>query len=159
MTYRFNYASGSSYQVLNHEVAITLDELKGYIDQLLDNFDIDKVSDEHLYIIADLIGFPIDKETDPDFKRRSLRSAIDLYKAKGTVESVVILFYTLGLNVEVLPLWTPDYTDMVEIFPPYIVAETAELTGNNKYEPGLYDVTVINPDLQYHTVQNMFEYI
>ena len=155
--YKFDYSSASDADALTHQVAITLDEAKAFIDQLLNNFDVEACPVEHLNIIANILGYPIDREDDPDFVRKSLRSAISLYKTKGTEDAVKVFFYNLGFYVDVVPLWTPDVTENVEIFPPYLKAYLPTVTGN-PYKVGYYDVTVINPDNQFDTSTGAYQY-
>jgi phage tail-like protein len=149
MNYNFNTPANTDLKKLVNVAAYTLDELKAYIDQFVDNFDIERVDPKNISIISNLLGYPFSNETEIEFKRRLLRTAIDFYKAKGTADSIKILFYTLGLNVDVVPLWTADFKDFVEITPPYVQAEItlveADITGAYK------DVTIINPDEQLYT--------
>jgi phage tail P2-like protein len=159
MKYTFDYANATDASALTHEVAISLDEAKAFIDQLLNSFDIEACPVENLNIIANILGFPVNKEDDPDFMRRSLRNAIALYKAKGTADSVKVLFYNLGFYVDVVPLWTPDFTESVQIFPPYVKATISKITSGNPYKPGYYDITIINPDNQSDTSVGAFQYL
>ena len=148
MNYDFNKTASTDLGKLLNGVALTLDEIKSYIDLYIDNIDIERVPPENIDIPANLLGYPFSNETEAEFKRKLLRTAIDFYKAKGTAESVRILFYTLGLNVEVIPLWTPDFASYVNVDPPYIQAYfeiQGSPTGNYK------SVTVINPDEQFYT--------
>lgn len=158
--YKYDYANASDVDAITHEVAITLDEAKAFIDQLLLNFDVESCPVENLNIVANILGYPVDREDDPDFVRRSLKNAISLYKAKGTADSIKVLFYNLGFFVDVVPLWTPDFVEQVRIFPPYIKSTIAVVPPNgNPYLPGHYDVTVINPDEQFDTSAGAFQYI
>lgn len=157
MQYTFDYENSSDVKILTHEAALTLDEVKSFIDQLLNNLDLNNVKENNLDIIANLLGYPIDKENDPDFRRRSLKNAIDLYKSKGTEDSIKILFYNLGFNVSVVPLWTADYIDFVKLVPPYLKG-LIPLSVNN-YKPGYYDVTVFNPDNQLDTKSSSYQYL
>lgn len=148
MNYDFNKNASTDLGKLLNGVALTLDEIKAYIDLFIDNIDIERVAPENITIPANLLGYPFSNETEAEFKRKLLRTAIDFYKAKGTDQSVRILFYTLGLNVEVIPLWTPDFSAYVNVNPPYIQAYfniVGDPTGNYK------SVTVINPDEQLYT--------
>jgi hypothetical protein len=156
--YVFDYDRASDVSILTHEVAITLDTAKAYIDQLLNSFDIDACPVEHLNIIANLLGYPVDKEEDSDFVRRSLRNTINMYKAKGTEDSIKILFYNLGFNVEIFPQWTADFIERVKLSPPYIKV-FQQLVPKNAYKPGYNDVMVINPDRQYDTSTDAYQYL
>src|ERR1035437_9313023 len=138
---------------------ITINVHDNILDQLLNSFDIEACPVENLNIIANILGFPINKDDDPDFMRRSLRNAIALYKAKGTADSVKVLFYNLGFYVDVVPLWTPDFTESVQIFPPYVKATISKITSGNPYKPGYYDITIINPDNQSDTSVGAFQYL
>lgn len=150
----FDYKNASDVEALTHVMAVTLDDVKYEIDQLPDSLDLDFSKPEHLNIIADLLAYQIDKEDDPDFQRKQLRVAIDSYKTKGTVESVKVLFYTLGFNVEVIPLWTPTYVDYIPVYPPFISVSSSPATDI----PQTVDVIVINPDNQSDTKVNSYEY-
>lgn len=148
MNYDFNKKASTDLSKLLNTVALTLDELKAYVDQFVDNIDIERVDPKNIDIPAHLLGYPFSNETEPEFKRKLLRTAIDFYKAKGTAESIRILFYTLGLNVEVVPLWSADFVSYVDVTPPYIQFYYEMIgapTGNYN------DVTVINPDEQFYT--------
>ena len=132
--------------------AIALDEIKTWIDQLLDLTSIDYAKDEHLSVIAKLLGYPFTKEDDPDIQRKFLRSAIPFYKSKGTVECFKILFYNLGYQVEVLPLWTANLVTDQTVLPPYL-----KISAMSALSQGYYDVHVINPDLQLDIFLNGYE--
>jgi len=142
----FNNETATDLEKLNNVVAVSLDDIKAEIDQIVDNFDIDNVRPERLNIIGNMLGYKLGRETDPDFKRRSLKTAIDFYKSKGTPESIRILFFTLGFDVEVIPLWTADFQEQIEIAAPYIRVATPVL--KHVFAPGYYDVHVLNPDEQ-----------
>jgi|ERR1035438_307233 phage tail-like protein len=157
--FKFDSEHATDVAKLTNAVAITLDEAKSFIDQLLNSFDVEACPVENLNIIANILGYPIDKEDDPDFVRRSLRNAISLYKAKGTADSIKVLFYNLGFYVDVVPLWTPDFVESVQVFPPYIKATLAKINVGNSYNPGYYDVTVINPDEQFNTSVGGFQFV
>lgn len=148
MNYDFNKTASSDITKFLNGVALTLDEIKTDIDLFINNIDIEKVNPNNINIPANLLGYPFSNETEAEFKRKLLKTAIDFYKAKGTSESIRILFYTLGLNVEVVPLWTADITSYVDVTPPYIQAYfelKTNPTGNYK------NLSVINPDGQLHT--------
>ena len=158
--YTFDYANATDVQKLNQTVAVTLDEIKAWIDQILDNLNVDTCPVEHLNIIANLLGYPVNKEDDPDFVRRSLKSAISLYKSKGTEEAIKVIFYNLGFNVEVVPLWTPDFIEQVSVSPPYIEARVPTIPiGGIPYDVGYCDVTVMNPDEQTSTASGMYQFV
>lgn len=150
----FDYENSTDLEKFNNSVAATLDEIKLYIDKLVDTLDIDFCPKDKLYIIANLLGYELNREDDPDFQRRQLKSVIDSYKAKGTSDSIKILFYTLGVNVEVVPLWTPDFKQEVSLVPPYI-----QIVGTNQNPTGTFDVIVINPDEQLDTETQAYSYV
>ena len=156
--YKFDYSKATDVGALTQQVAFTLDECKAYIDQLLNVFDIDTCPTENLNIIANILGYPVNSQDDPDFTRRSLKNAINLYKTKGTEESLKIIFYNLGFYVNVVPLWTPDFIESVAISPPYLQAHIPTVVGNPPL-PGYYDVTVVNPDGQFNTMIGGYQYI
>lgn len=149
MKYDFPSQANTDVKKLVGAAAFTLDEIKAYIDQYMDNFDVNRVNPNNIDIIGNLIGYPFSNETEPEFKRKLLQTAIDFYKAKGTEDSIRILFYTLGLNVDVVPLWTADYVDIVEISSPYMRVTFNLSEKTNNYA----DVTVINPDEQLDTLE------
>lgn len=151
----FNYNTSSDIASITNEVAVTLDEIKAYIDQIFDVLDIDNCPVEHLNIIANLLNYPIDKEDDPTFIRRGLKNSISMYKTKGTEDCIKLLFYNLGFTVDIIPLWTPDIVENTLITPPYI--QTSIINTNFPYKPGIYDVSVINPDNQLFVKLNSFE--
>lgn len=142
----FDSETATDLEALNNVIAVSLDDLKAEIDQIVDNFDIDNAKAARLNIIGNLLGYKLGRETDPDFQRRSLKTAIDFYKAKGTPDSIKILFYTLGFDVEVIPLWSADFQEQILIEPPYISIAMISIPDN--FQPGYYDVSVLNPDLQ-----------
>jgi len=150
----FNTENKSDVRAVTQLAAMTLDNVKYFIDTLLDNFDIDRVPDENLDIIHNILGYPQDKEEDPSFLRKNLKYAIDLYKTKGTVDSIKILFYSLGIDVDIIPLWTPDYTEYVEISPPYIKLTMPAV----QYLAQSVDVTVVNPDEQLYTYTSGYQF-
>lgn len=156
--YRFAYQTATDVGALTQQVAFTLDECKSYIDQILNVFDIDNCPVANLNIIANILGYPVNAQDDPDFTRRSLKHAINLYKSKGTEESIRVIFYNLGFYVSVAPLWTPDFIESVAISPPYIQAHIPAVIGN-PYKAGFYDVTVVNPDGQLFTAVGTYQYI
>ena len=158
-TFKFDYENATDVAAIVQQCAITLDEAKAFIDQLLNVFDVESCPVENLNIVANILGYPIGSEDDPDFIRRSLKNAISLYKAKGTADSIKVLFYNLGFYVDVVPLWTPDFVESVEIFPPYIKAIIAKINSGNPNKPGYYDVTVLNPDEQSDTSVGAFQYV
>jgi phage tail P2-like protein len=158
--YTFDYSRATDVQKLNQTVAVTLDEVKAWVDQILDNLNIDTCPVEHMNIIANLLGYPINKEDDPDFIRRSLKNAINLYKSKGTEEAIKVIFYNLGFNVEVVPLWTPDFVEQVAVYPPYLEVKVPLIPeGGLPYNGGYYDITVINPDDQMYTTSGAYQFI
>lgn len=154
MQLTFDTENKSDVQAVTQLAAMTLDTVKFYIDTILDNFDIDRVPDENLDIIHNILGYPRDKEEEPSFLRKNLKYAIDLYKTKGTVDSIKILFYSLGIDVDIIPLWTPDYTEYIEITPPYIKFVLPQL----QYTASYTDITVVNPDEQMYTSSNSYQF-
>lgn len=134
--------------------AIALDEIKAWIDQLLDLNDIDLTKKENLVLISKLLNYPFTKEDDPNIQRRFLKSAIDFYKSKGTLECFKILFYNIGYEVEVIPLWTADITITRTVTIPYI-----RVIGLINNIPGIYNVQVTNPDGQFDIQINGYTYV
>lgn len=141
----FNADKAGDLESLMHLFAVTLDDMKAWIEQIVDVLNIDFAKPEHLPVIAAILGFPIDVDDDPVFIRKQLKTAVDWYKTKGTVMSFKILFYNLGFDVDIIPLWTPDYCETVIIGPPYL-----RLT-DVIYDLGESTVIITNPDGQTDT--------
>jgi P2-related tail formation protein len=156
MQISFPYDISDAAQILNNLASITLDDCLAQVDQLPYILDIEKCPDDKLHVISNLIGYPVDNQDDPNLRRNILKYAIDFYKVKGTPDSVRILFYTLGFDIDVVPLWTPDYQETKEVFPPYLKI-TLPIT-TNPYPSGYYSITVQNPDNQTDTETSAFQY-
>ena len=145
-TKKFDYVNGTDVENFVQGVAITMDEAKAEVDRVMDIFDPDYATIDELPILGSLFGFDIDTKEDPEYQRKLLKTAIDLIKNKGTLSSFNILFHNLGYDMNLVPLWTADYSEEVAINLPYIqISEMPQLTT------GTYDIMVVNPDDQYGT--------
>jgi hypothetical protein len=138
----------------NHVIALNLDEMKAFIDEVSDNLSIEFVDEKYFGIIAALLNVDLNKSEDPNLQRQQLRTALDTIRSKGTVECFKVFMYNFGLTVDVIPLWTPDYYEELEVVPPYIKAGPLE-----PMNAGVYSITVINPDQQIQTVEKLFTII
>jgi len=135
----------------NHVIALNLDEMKAFIDEVSDNLSIEFVDEKYFGIIAALLNVDLNKSEDPNLQRQQLRTALDTIRSKGTVECFKVFMYNFGLTVDVVPLWTPDYYEEIEVVPPYIKVGPLDSMAT-----GLYSITVINPDQQIQTVEKLF---
>ena len=131
-------------KALTQVMAVTLDEVKAMVDRLTDSLNIEFAPNEQLPLIAGILGFPYNEQDDPDFTRRQIKSAIDWYKTKGTTDSFKILFHNLGFDVDIIPLWTPDFCQNVPITTPFIFVQQVGLAYTYSQTP----VEVTNPDGQ-----------
>lgn len=104
-----------------HVVAISMDEFYGFIDDFTSIFDPDLCPEKYLPYLAKLINYPLNTRgmdsTVPSLReaavlraRRQLRQAVEVYKRKGLKEAFQILFYGLGYYIELVELWTTNYT-------------------------------------------------
>lgn len=98
-------------------MAVTLDEIKNYIDSFVEVFDIDRCEDQYLPYIATILGYDLNRSDSTASQRRQLKNAVAWYKVKGTFESFKILFYSLGYKINLLELWTEDYVTFVSSLP------------------------------------------
>lgn len=82
---------------------------------LYKNINPDECPIEQIQLLADTIGLKItqDISTDEQFLRRQLKQAIDWYKLKGTHKSSKIIAYSVGVNINIIQLWSSDYSYFV----------------------------------------------
>lgn len=147
----YNYNEKTDLENFNRVIAISLDELKAFIDEISDVLSIEFANKEQLAIIASLLHVTLDRNEDEFLQRKQLKTALDIIKTKGTIECFKILMYNFGLDIKIIPLWTADYNRNILISPPYIKIEflpPLAIAENN--------VTVYNPDYQYNTKSNSF---
>ena len=142
--------------------AVTLDQVKAYVDEFVYNLDVNKLRSENFSIVANDLGVELETTDIDEFNKRNILLAIDSYKSKGTLDSIRILFYTLGFDVEVVPLWTPDYIEDVILPPPYLyftLPKYFPLTSvPSPFPVGTVDVSVSNPDGQYDLYPKSFTF-
>jgi hypothetical protein len=150
----YNINTHSDLENFNHVVALNLDEMKSFIDEVSDNLSIEFVDEKYFGIIAALLNVELNKNEDPNLQRQQLRTALDTIRSKGTVECFKVFMYNFGLTVDIIPLWTPDYYEELEVVPPYIKVDYFDPMAT-----GLYPITVINPDQQIQTVEKLFTII
>ena len=97
--------------------AVTMDELKDYIDSFVEIFDIDRCESKYLPSIAAILGYDLNRGDSVESQRRQLKTAVGWYKVKGTHESFKILFYSLGYTIDLWELWTEDYSTFHKFLP------------------------------------------
>lgn len=97
--------------------AITLDEIKQFIDDFTLLFDIDHCPTRYLIIIAKLLNFPLEETDSTEEQRRQLKTAISWYKSKGSRSAFEAFLYAFGFYANLVPLWTEDYETFYETVP------------------------------------------
>ena len=93
-------------------LALTLDDVKSYIDTFPAVFDIDRCDPRYFGAIASLLGYPLNRLDSVESQRLQIRNAIQFWRKKGTTDVFRILFYLLDYHVEMVELWTQDYRTM-----------------------------------------------
>ncbi len=93
-------------------LALTLDDVKSYIDTFPAIFDIDRCDSKYFGAIAALLGYPLNRLDSIESQRLQIRNAVQFWRKKGTVDVFKILFYLLDYNIEMVELWTQDYATM-----------------------------------------------
>lgn len=139
-------------QQFNKIVAVSLDEVKSFIDELTDILDPTFAKKETLPILAAMLNVTLNKNEDDIFQRRQIKTAVDLFKAKGTEEAFKALLYNIGFSAEVIPLWTADYSEEVVVTAPYIRIDNLVVL-----QEGMQEIYVVNPDEQYTNNSTLFE--
>ena len=66
----------------------TLDELKQAIDEFPTIFDVDRCDERFLPLLAKLVGLQADGIRSPEYQRRLIREAIEIYRRKGTIPAI-----------------------------------------------------------------------
>ncbi len=66
----------------------TLDELKQAIDDFPAIFDVDRCDERFLPLLAKLVGLQADGTRSPEYQRRRIREAVEIYRRKGTVPAM-----------------------------------------------------------------------
>lgn len=90
-------------------LALTLDEVKTYVDQFTDIFDIDRCDPKYFDALAYLLGYPLNRLDSVQSQRFQIKNAVELWRRKGTFEVFKILFYLLEYNLTIVELWTDNY--------------------------------------------------
>ena len=68
--------------------AATLDELKTSIDDFPSIFSPQRCDERFLKLLAETLGVETDHERTPDFQRRMVREAIEIYRRKSTIPAI-----------------------------------------------------------------------
>jgi hypothetical protein len=79
-------------------VGFTIADTTNEVEKLGLIYDIEEADDDKLQYIADLIGWKL-QGYSPDKWRHQLRKAVDIYKAKGTLQALEIVLNTILGNV------------------------------------------------------------
>lgn len=66
----------------------TLDELKQAIDEFPTIFDVDRCDERFLPLLAKLVGLQADATRSPEYQRRRIREAVEIYRRKGTIPAM-----------------------------------------------------------------------
>ena len=66
----------------------TLDELKQAIDEFPTIFDVDRCDERFLPLLAKLVGMQADGTRSPEYQRRRIREAVEIYRRKGTIPAI-----------------------------------------------------------------------
>ena len=74
--------------------------------------DLDNVPAQYLAYLADHVGLDVEACDPPNLVREQIRSAVPIYRIKGTILSFESLLRTLGFKATVVPLFedSPDAT-------------------------------------------------
>ena len=107
----YNYNNKTDLENFNHVIALNLDEMKSFIDEVSDTLSVDFVDKKYFGIIASLLNVELNLAEDEFLQRRQLKTALDTIRSKGTLECFSVLMYNFGLTIEITPLWTPDYNE------------------------------------------------
>lgn len=83
------------------------DRFAGIIDKIYNLNDIDKVPDDYLKYMAQLVGYEKEESTliDDNLFRELVKNIVEVYKIKGTNYSFELFFNFLGFNVEINEYW------------------------------------------------------
>lgn len=133
--------------------AITMDEIKDYIDAFTEVFDIRRCDPQYLPYIAAALGHFFNasersnvlietadetiKEEKHAFQRRQLENAVAAYKVKGALDAFRTIFYVLGYKIKLYELWTTIGYPLNEISD--ISARVAPWSNQNLTRSGSYD--------------------
>jgi phage tail-like protein len=113
-------------------LALTMDEVKSYIDDFPKVFDIDQCDPKYFNGIATLLGYPLNRLDSVQSQRLQLKNAIQFWRKKGTADVFKILFYLLDYQINMLELWTTDYA----IFYPGIMFNGLEVYPKSTHPQG-----------------------
>lgn len=142
----YDFSSKKDLENFNHVIALNLDDMKSFIDEVTNNLNVDIIDKNYFGILASLLSVDLTNTEDEYLQRRQLKTALDTIRSKGTLECFRVLMYNFGLEIDVIPLWTPDYYEEVKVSAPYI-----KITMLPEVSEGTYDVTVLNPDNQFNS--------
>ena len=78
----------------------TLDELKQAIDDFPTIFDVDRCDERFLPLLAKLVGLQTDGTRSPEYQRRRIREAVEIYRRKGTIPAIQRDLSALGWQGE-----------------------------------------------------------
>ena len=158
-------------KALMHE----FDRFTDIIDTVADAGDIDRIPDDYIKYLSQLIGFERDYRTrvvtDDDKFRELVKNIIEVYRIKGTNYSFELFFNFLGFNVDIKELWfdkrfyddgiaknpytaasrEDDYSTYLTIYKP---SEYIPSGMNNPYIVHEYDLTDIRSDNDFQTLLN-----
>lgn len=121
-------------------VAIPLDDFTNFVEQFTSIFDVDTCDPKYLPYLAKMVNYPLSDRDDVASKRLQLKNAVEFYKRKGLHESFRILFYSLGYVINLVELWTKDYSSFFRypgswtppIFPASVVGTNLVLITINE---------------------------
>ena len=145
-------------------LALTLDDIKSYIDTFPAIFDIERCDPKYFPAIAALLGYPLNRLDSMDSQRLQIKNAIQFWRRKGTTEVFRILFYLLDYEIEMVELWTQDYKVMFPVEavgypkahyplgPPNNAPELIE-NGGTWYKSPYFGI-IINPLTVYESTRN-----
>jgi phage tail-like protein len=78
----------------------SLDELKQAIDEFPSIFDVDRCDERFLPLLARLVGIQKDGTRSPEYQRRRIREAVEIYRRKGTTPAIQRDLAALGWQGE-----------------------------------------------------------
>ena len=87
----YNFNNKTDLENFNHVIALNLDEIKAFTDEVSDTLSIDYVNKEYFGIIASLLNVDLNKSEDEYLQRKQLKTAIDTIKTKGTLDCFKVL--------------------------------------------------------------------
>jgi hypothetical protein len=122
-------------------------DINSPVDQLNSLYDIDRVPDDYLPYLSDLIGWDL-IGSDPDRWRSQIRNAVRIYKAKGTVFSTQLTLDTLFGEDNGFALSSTMY-ELYESYVPFLIYYLLAIGSPFFNKAGYKD----NPFLNWTSVQ------